>query len=75
MFSPYSHNRRYGEAFVTGELGELAEGTYTVKALVRLGEEHGVSLPFARQWTGCSTKGGPPPDPGRAVSRSLKQEF
>ena len=32
VFSPYSHNRRFGEAFVTGEpYGELAEGYATVK--------------------------------------------
>ena len=67
--SPPSHNRRYGEAFVTGEpFGELAEGAYTVKALVRLGEEHGVSLPICQAVDRVLYQGeDPPPDPGRAV--------
>ena len=77
VFSPYSHNRRYGEAFVTGEpFGELAEGAYTVKALVRLGEEHGVSLPICQAVDRVLYQG---EDPRRTLdglfSRSLKQEF
>ena len=37
LFSPYSHNRRFGEAFAKGEeFGELAEGYYTVRALTAL---------------------------------------
>ena len=46
VFSPYSHNRRFGEAFVTGEpYGELAEGYATVKALVKLGHPGRAVLP------------------------------
>ena len=49
VFSPYSHNRRFGEAFVTGEpYGELAEGYATVKALVKLGEDRWVALPICQ---------------------------
>lgn len=47
VFSPFSHNRRYGEAFVKGEsFRELAEGCYTVKALMLLGKRYGVELPI-----------------------------
>lgn len=47
LFSPYSHNRRFGEAFVRGEsFDALAEGYYTVKALVKLEERYGVELPI-----------------------------
>ena len=47
LFSPYSHNRRYGEAFAKGEeFTSLAEGYYTVQALVKLEERYGVDLPI-----------------------------
>lgn len=49
VFSPYSHNRRFGEAFVQGEAyDELAEGYYTAAALMGLSERHGVELPICR---------------------------
>ena len=49
IFSPYSHNRRFGECVVTGEpYGELAEGYYTVKALLDLETQTGVELPISR---------------------------
>ena len=49
IFSPYSHNRRFGECMVTGEpYGELAEGYYTVKALLDLETQTGVELPISR---------------------------
>lgn len=47
LFSPYSHNRRFGEAFVRGEeFSALAEGYYTVQALVGLEKRYGVDLPI-----------------------------
>lgn len=47
VFSEFSHNRKYGEAFVSGEkYSDLAEGYYTVKALVELGEFYQVDLPI-----------------------------
>jgi len=49
VFSPHSHNRRYGEAFVRGTpFNELAEGCYTAKAIVELGDSVGVELPICR---------------------------
>ena len=47
VFSEYSHNRAFGESFVRGEdFGKLAEGYYTVPALVKMAKEHNVELPI-----------------------------
>jgi len=47
VFSRHSHNRRFGEALVQGEKYEsLAEGYYTVCALMTLSERYGVELPI-----------------------------
>ena len=47
VFSPHSHNRRFGEAFVRGTpFNELAEGYYTAKAIVDLGKQVGTELPI-----------------------------
>ena len=47
LFSPWSHNRKYGEEFVKGNKFEkLAEGVMTSKALYKLGCEHNVDLPI-----------------------------
>ncbi len=49
VFSQYSHNRAFGESFVTGRAyGELAEGAETVKALLKLEELYGAQLPICR---------------------------
>lgn len=47
LFSPYSHNRMYGEMLAKGQRFEkLAEGVSTSKALKLLGERYGVELPI-----------------------------
>ena len=49
VFSPYSHNRQFGESFVRGQdYHQLAEGYYTVKALMLLGQRYGVELPICK---------------------------
>lgn len=49
VFSRFSHNRMYGEVFITGgKCDVLAEGYYTVKALTVLEEKYGVELPICR---------------------------
>ena len=49
VFSPFSHNRRFGEAWAKGEeFTKLAEGYYTVRGLTLLAREHGVDLPICR---------------------------
>jgi glycerol-3-phosphate dehydrogenase (NAD(P)+) len=47
LFSLHSHNRKFGQAFVSGEKFEkLAEGVSTVKALKELSEQYNVELPI-----------------------------
>ncbi len=49
LFSEFSHNRRFGENFVTGaKFNKLAEGVETVKALMELSKATGVELPISR---------------------------
>lgn len=49
VFSQFSHNRKYGEMFVRGEeYVELAEGYYTVRAIVGLCERYGVEMPICQ---------------------------
>lgn len=50
VFSQFSHNRMFGEAYIKGEkYTSLAEGYYTVDAMMRLAERYDVELPI------CST--------------------
>lgn len=47
LFSKWSHNRMYGEAYAKGDKFEkLAEGVMTTKALVKLSKEYDVELPI-----------------------------
>lgn len=47
VFSRHSHNRQFGESFVKGDnFSALAEGYYTVVALVELGKEYHTELPI-----------------------------
>ncbi len=47
VFSPFSHNRAFGEAFIQGKPYEaLAEGYYTADAVHRLAAKNGVELPI-----------------------------
>jgi glycerol-3-phosphate dehydrogenase (NAD(P)+) len=47
LFSPYSHNRKFGEMWVQGKKFEkLAEGVSTLQALRVLSSRHEVSLPI-----------------------------
>ncbi len=47
LFSPFSHNRKYGEMLACGKRFEkLAEGVATSRAMRGLGEIYGVDLPI-----------------------------
>ena len=49
VFSKHSHNRAFGEAFIKNEsFDALAEGYYTVCALMNLAEKYNVELPICR---------------------------
>ena len=47
LFSPHSHNRRFGEMFISGQpFDRLAEGVATLDALMLLSEKHVVDMPI-----------------------------
>ncbi|MEK5065658.1 NAD(P)H-dependent glycerol-3-phosphate dehydrogenase [Cytobacillus sp. FSL R5-0596] len=49
LFSLHSHNRKFGQSYVSGEKFEkLAEGVSTVKALKELSEQYDVELPICK---------------------------
>lgn len=49
IFSPYSHNRKFGESYIKNEpFTKLAEGYYTVPALLSLAEKLNTELPICK---------------------------
>ena len=77
VFSKYSHNRRFGELFVTGQTySELAEGDATVRALCQMAHKTGVELPICTAVDAVLHHGA---DANREMNalftRSLKHEF
>ena len=49
LFSLHSHNRMFGEQLARGKsYDKLAEGYYTVLAMVKLGKEYKVDLPICQ---------------------------
>ena len=77
VFSEHSHNRRYGECVATGEpYRELAEGHYTVCALMDLQAQTGVELPISQAVYRVLYEGAAPLDTLQELfTRSLKTEF
>lgn len=77
VFSKYSHNRQFGEMFINGEkFDKLAEGYYTVKALVELGKKYGVDLPICNAVYKMLYENGDKMETLNSLfSRSLKNEF
>ncbi len=77
VYSPYSHNRAFGEYFAKGETyPSLAEGYYTVRAMIRLGEQYGVELPICQAvYRILYEHADAPEELTRLMTRSLKTEF
>lgn len=77
VFSKFSHNRQFGESFVRGEqYADLAEGYYTVKALVNLQERYGIELPICQAvYNVLYEKADASQTLNNLFSRSLKNEF
>lgn len=77
VFSKFSHNRTYGEMYVKGEkYDSLAEGYYTVKALVSLGKKYNVELPICNAvYDVLYNNKDPKKSLDSLFSRKLKQEF
>ena len=77
LFSKHSHNRAFGEAFVKGEsYTALAEGYYTVKAMMTLKEKYSVDLPICTTVYNVLYNGAEPKfEISGLFSRSLKWEL
>ncbi len=77
VFSPYSHNRKFGESFIKGEnYTDLAEGYYTAEALHRLAAKHGVELPICEAvWNILYQNKDAKEEIEKLFHRSLKKEF
>ncbi|MBE5781284.1 MAG: NAD(P)H-dependent glycerol-3-phosphate dehydrogenase [Clostridiales bacterium] len=77
VFSPYSHNRAVGEAFIKKEgYRQLAEGIATASAITLLSKRYGVEMPIC---TGVNAVLSGKMEAGVLLSglfmRSLKEEF
>ena len=77
VFSKYSHNRAFGENLVRGVSSDgLAEGYYTVKALIELSDKYSVDLPICRAvYSVIYENASPKEEMEKLFSRSLKNEF
>lgn len=77
VFSRYSHNRKFGEMFIQGEKYEkLAEGYYTVRAMMNLGKNYGVDLPISRAVYEILYRNKAPKETLNGLfARSIKNEF
>lgn len=77
LFSPWSHNRRYGESHAQGEKFEkLAEGVMTSKALVKLAHIHNVEMPITEAIYNILFENKDFKDElSKLFLRSVKQEF
>ncbi len=77
VFSKFSHNRAFGEAWVEGkEYGELAEGYFTVRALRHLGDKYGEELPICHTVEDILYNGRNSEEGLSALfARSIKSEF
>ena len=77
VFSQFSHNRAFGEAYVQGKKFEkLAEGYYTAAAIQNLCKTHGVEMPICQGIYSILYENA---DPSAVLdslfARSLKNEF
>ncbi len=77
VFSPYSHNRKFGECVVTGEpYADLAEGYYTSAALKTLEERYKVELPICDAvWNVLYSNKDPQQEIDALFHRTLKPEI
>ena len=77
VFSEYSNNRMFGEMFVKGEHFEkLAEGYYTVKAVIGLANKNGVQMPICQSVYDVLYNGADPIKTIRLLmSRDIKCEY
>ena len=77
LFSPFSHNRKFGEDYVKGiKFNKLAEGVATCKAIKLLGEKYSVDLPITNALYSILYEKKEPMEAFLSVfSRSTRKEF
>ncbi len=77
LFSEHSHNRRFGECYVKSQpYDKLAEGVFTVKALIAMSKEFNVDLPICEVVYKILYENCPPKDALASLfARSVKGEF
>ena len=77
VFSKYSHNRAFGEAFIKGENFEaLAEGYYTAEAVHRMAKKARVDMPICEAVYAILYENASPKDVLFTLfNRSIKREF
>lgn len=77
VFSEHSHNRKFGELFVKGEeYLSLAEGYYTVKAMMKIAKEKKLELPICETvYNILYNKKNPREELDKLFLRSIKKEF
>lgn len=77
LFSPWSHNRKYGEDFAKGiKFNKLAEGVMTSKALKKLADEKSVDVPIITGIYNVLFNGKEIKDElGKLFLRDVKSEF
>ena len=77
LFSEYSNNRNFGEAYVKGQpFKKLAEGVSTAKAMKSLGEKYKVDLPITNAVYNVLYENNPPmQELLKLFSRSTRKEF
>ena len=77
VFSNHSHNRMFGELFVKKEeYTSLAEGYYTVKAMINIAKEKNVELPICQTVYNILYENKDPKEElDKLFMRSIKKEF
>ena len=77
LFSPHSHNRRFGEMFVKGEpFTKLAEGVATTKAMLKMANELNLELPITQAiYDILNNKSKPKQSLEELFARDNKKEF
>lgn len=77
VFSKHSHNRMFGELFVKKEeYTSLAEGYYTVKAMINIAKEKNIELPICQTvYNILYENKDPKKELDKLFMRSIKKEF
>ncbi len=77
VFSPYSHNRQFGESFITGQAFDaLAEGYETAAAMHLLSQKYAVELPICNAvYRILHEHADPMVEMDALFHRSIKKEF